>query len=71
MARKQMEVVVNREDPQYIELREIVRKNGVDAWDLGFQGQMSPGQTDEAVQYYLNTRGYAEAKKMLLTLKKR
>lgn len=56
---------------EFRKLREIVRVNGVDAWDLGYQGVFSPSEIDRAVNEILKRYGYAKAEKLIKTLKKR
>lgn len=56
---------------QFRQLREIVRKNGVDAWDLGFEGHFRSTEIDRAVRDWLDRHGFEHTKKIFLTLKKR
>lgn len=67
---KKIDIQIDSDDPRFVELREIVRRNGVDAWDLGMEGRLSPGDIDTAIQIYVNMYGYDGAKRMLLPLKK-
>jgi hypothetical protein len=57
-------------EEQLVVLRQIVRQNRIDAWDLGFQGQLSPGAIDEALKQYLDRFGFAQTKKMITPMKK-
>lgn len=61
---------VNEPSP-FEQLRAIVRANGVDAWDLGYQNQLSPGAIDEAINRYMAKFGFERAKEILQTLRKR
>jgi hypothetical protein len=58
-------------DEQVAFLLAMARTNCVDAWDLGYQGQKSPGKTEEACRDYLRRFGFEQAKRIIATLDKR
>lgn len=51
-------------------LKDIMRTNRVDAWDLGFQRQLSPGDYDKGLLEYLARFGWDQTVMIVRSLSK-
>lgn len=49
----------------------IARNNGVDAWDMGYQGRMHPGAIEDAAKHLIGSMGFSEAENFVSGLRKR
>lgn len=58
-------------EQQVSQLRAIMLEHHVDAWDLGFKDQLSPGDYDKGLQTYIERFGFEQAKMIVKSLDKR